>query len=338
MNKIIVLLFSSVVLLQTAVAQSVGIGTNSPNASAQLDVNSTSKGLLAPRMTELQRNAILTPVPGLLVYQTDAIAGYYFYKDVPSGWQLITTGTIPPSQWNSFGVNIYRPTGNVGIGILPPYKLSVQDDIYVTGSTPRLRIAGGTGAVVSEMLWTLPNNSMDYKIMQAINKFIIGRSTGLLGYTPDITVEQNGLIGIGTEFPASKLHVSGDVMIGSGNPATGYLLSVNGKTISEEVRVALSGTADWPDYVFENKYQLRPLPELEKFISAQKHLPGIPAATQVKKEGFDLGDMNRRLLEKVEELTLYIIQQDKKIDALQKQVSSLLTNSKLLQHSEVLLK
>ncbi len=330
MNKILILFFACAASHQIAEAQNVGIGTNTPNASAQLEVSSTSKGLLAPRMTQVQRNAIVTPAQGLLVFQTDSEAGYYYYKDVPSGWQLITTGTIPPNQWSSFGVNIYRPTGNVGVGILPPYKLSVEDDIYVTGTTPRFRITGGTGATLSEMLWTLPNNIMDYKMMHAINKFIIGRSTGLLGYTSDICIEQNGLVGIGTEFPASKFHVNGDVMIGSGAPATGYLLSVNGKVISEEVRVALSGTADWPDYVFQNDYKLPSLTELEKFIIQQKHLPGIPAAAEVKNEGFDLGDMNRRLLEKIEELTLYIIQQDKKIGSLQQQVTGLLTDKQPL--------
>ncbi len=301
---------------------SVGIGTITPNASAQLDITSNTKGLLTPRMTEAQRNALVSPAPGLLVYQTDFTAGFYFYKDVPSGWQLITTGTIPNSPWSSFGANIFsNNTGNVGIGILPPFKLSVEDDIYLTGSNPRFRMAGGTGAVFSEILWTLPNNTMDYKTMHAIDKFIIGRNTGLLGYTPDIVIESTGLVGIGTEFPTAKLHVSGDVMIGNGSPASGYSLSVNGKIMSEEVRVELDG--DWPDYVFEKDYQLPSLKQLESFINLNKHLPNIPAAKQVKKEGFDLGDMNRRLLEKIEELTLYIIEQDKKINAIQQQLLAL---------------
>jgi hypothetical protein len=112
-------------------------------------------------------------------------------------------------------------------------------------------------------------------------------------------------------------------MIGSGSPASGYILSINGKVISEEVRVELDG--DWPDYVFDKTYLLTPLQQLEKFILTEKHLPNIPAASQVVKEGFDLGDMNRRLLEKIEELTLYIIQQEKKLNSLQQQVNGIQT-------------
>ena len=127
-----------------------------------------------------------------------------------------------------------------------------------------------------------------------------------------------GNVGIGTSSPAAKLHISSNVMIGSGSPAAGYLLSVNGKIMAEEVRVELDAT--WPDYVFEEHYNLFPLSQLEKFILINKHLPNIPSASQVKEQGLNLGDMNRLLLEKIEELTLYIIQQDKKINALQEKV------------------
>ena len=108
-------------------------------------------------------------------------------------------------------------------------------------------------------------------------------------------------IGVGTTSPNAKLHVNTNMMIGAGTPTSGYALSVNGKVISEEVRVE----ADvWPDYVFENDYPLIPLSQLELFINTNKHLPNIPAANQVHREGIALGDMNKRLLEKIEELTL----------------------------------
>lgn len=114
-------------------------------------------------------------------------------------------------------------------------------------------------------------------------------------------------------------------MIGAGTPTVGYALSVNGKIISEEVRVE----ADvWPDYVFQKNYPLISLSQLEQFISTNKHLPNIPAAKQVHKEGFGLGDMNRRLLEKIEELTLYIILQEKRLNTLQRQVDSIRSKTK----------
>jgi hypothetical protein len=80
--------------------------------------------------------------------------------------------------------------------------------------------------------------------------------------------------------------------------------------------VALS--ANWADYVFNEDYQLLPLEELQNFISKNKHLPGIPTAKEVKEEGIELGEMNKKLLEKVEELTLYILDLQKQVDELKK--------------------
>ncbi len=107
---------------------------------------------------------------------------------------------------------------------------------------------------------------------------------------------------------------SGNVTIGTATPATGYLLSVDGKVMAEEVRVLLSGS--WPDYVFEEGYQLPSLKDLETSVMKNKHLPGIPAADVVQKEGITLGQMQTKMMEKIEELTLYIIQLQKQIDEL----------------------
>lgn len=111
----------------------------------------------------------------------------------------------------------------------------------------------------------------------------------------------------------------GAVAIATGNPTPdfglGYALSVEGKIISDEVFVALKG--DWPDYVFADDYQLPNLSETEAFIAENKHLPGIPSAATVQQNGgIELGEMNRLLLQKIEELTLLMIEQQKQIDAL----------------------
>ncbi|MBK8443065.1 MAG: hypothetical protein IPL35_06465 [Sphingobacteriales bacterium] len=112
-----------------------------------------------------------------------------------------------------------------------------------------------------------------------------------------------------------KLYVNGSGVCVNGTAlATGYVLSVRGKAIAEEVRVQLQ--ASWPDYVFANDYDLMPLSELEASIKTNKHLPGIPTASEVDANGFDLGEMNRLQMEKIEELTLYIIGLQKQIDAL----------------------
>jgi hypothetical protein len=102
---------------------------------------------------------------------------------------------------------------------------------------------------------------------------------------------------------------TGNVSIGTVTGATGYKLSVGGKIMAEEIRV--QSMAAWPDYVFKKEYRLPTLSELEKHIATHGHLPNIPDAKTIDKEGIKLGDMQTRMMEKIEELTLYIIQMDK---------------------------
>jgi len=114
-------------------------------------------------------------------------------------------------------------------------------------------------------------------------------------------------VGIHTNKPLQDFHVNGKVYIGSGSPnfTTGYKLYVEEGILTESVRVQLQ--SNWPDYVFEDQYPLRDLDEVQDFITANNHLPGIPSAAQVAAEGIDLGAMDGKLLEKIEELTLYMI-------------------------------
>jgi len=104
----------------------------------------------------------------------------------------------------------------------------------------------------------------------------------------------------------------GKVGIGTTSIPTGVVLAVDGKMLCEEVEVQLS--QDWPDYVFEDSYDLMPIAELENQIRIRKHLPGMPPAHVVKAEGLAVGAMQARLLEKVEELTLYVIQLNHRLD------------------------
>jgi hypothetical protein len=103
------------------------------------------------------------------------------------------------------------------------------------------------------------------------------------------------------------------VIAGTSIPA-GYLLAVDGKIISEELKVQLSG--DWPDYVFDKKYKLPSFTELRNYIAVNKHLPNIPAAADVEKNGIEVGDMQKRMMEKIEELTLYILKLEQEVTAL----------------------
>jgi len=135
------------------------------------------------------------------------------------------------------------------------------------------------------------------------NKFHIG--TNNYGtYSSAITViRSSGRVGIGTE-----------------NPASGFMLSVNGRIKSKGILCSVDG---WADFVFRNDYRLRPLVEVESFITENGHLPEIPSEKEVMENGIDLQVMDQKLLQKVEELTLYIIAQQKKLEALQQQVNSL---------------
>lgn len=99
---------------------------------------------------------------------------------------------------------------------------------------------------------------------------------------------------------------TGSVAIGTNAAPTGYSLAVGGKIIAEEIKVALSGT--WPDYVFDSDYELRTLNETKEFIAEHQHLPEIPSAEEIEEEGVSLGEMNMKLLKKIEELTLYQIE------------------------------
>lgn len=110
---------------------------------------------------------------------------------------------------------------------------------------------------------------------------------------------------------------SAGVGIGTTTLATGYMLSVNGKIMCEELKVQDSGS--WPDYVFEDGYKLRSLDEVEAHIKENGHLPGVPDANAICDEGIDIGSMQKLLMEKIEELTLYTINQQKELELLKKE-------------------
>ncbi len=109
----------------------------------------------------------------------------------------------------------------------------------------------------------------------------------------------------------------GRMAIGSDEMATGYHLSVNGKIIAEEIRCQLK--ADWPDYVFAPDYPLMPLDQLEVSIKEKGHLPGIPPASAIDGHGFDVAAMQVNMMEKIEELTLYVLQLHQRIAELEKE-------------------
>ena len=108
-----------------------------------------------------------------------------------------------------------------------------------------------------------------------------------------------------SESGGTLYYNSGNVGIGTTNPA--QKLSVNGTIRAKEIIV----DTNWSDYVFHPNYRLRPLSEVATYVGANHHLPEVPSEAEVQEKGISLGDMQSRLLAKIEELTLYVIQQER---------------------------
>jgi len=116
-------------------------------------------------------------------------------------------------------------------------------------------------------------------------------------------------------FHAKYLVIDGGV---PGVLPNGYRAAIDGKVLMEECH--LQNSNNWPDYVFAADYKLRSLKDTEAFIKQNQHLPEVPAAKVVEKEGYDVGEMTKILLKKIEELTLHTIAQQKEIEALKAQI------------------
>ena len=107
-----------------------------------------------------------------------------------------------------------------------------------------------------------------------------------------------------------------DGKVGIGTIAPDQMLTIKGKIHAEEVIIDLNVPV--ADYVFKPTYKLMPLTQVEQYVNKNNHLPEIPSATEIKKNGLSMGEMQNKLLQKVEELTLYLIEQQKRIEQLEK--------------------
>lgn len=140
-RKIIAVMFMITTFYLPVAAQSIGIGTTTPDASAQLDISSASKGVLLPRLTAAQRGAIAAPANGLIVYQTDGAAGFYYFNG--SVWTLIGSGG-GGGYWTLNGANIYNANANnVGVGLTEPGNkftlagsMLVSEPVFTTNTPP----------------------------------------------------------------------------------------------------------------------------------------------------------------------------------------------------------
>ena len=126
-----------------------------------------------------------------------------------------------------------------------------------------------------------------------------------------------GMIFFTNATPRLSIHYNGNIGIGTTNP--GVKLDVVGAIRAHEVKVCLNQGCD---YVFAPNYDLMSLPELEQFVSTNRHLPEVAPAAEMEQDGIDLSEMNALLLKKVEELTLYVIDLNKEVQTLKAELNN----------------
>jgi hypothetical protein len=228
--------------------------------------------------------------------------------------------------------------GNMGVGTQTPVaKLDVNGSLNVNGaanassyisSAVSSNEGGGFGlinplktAADAASLWRIYNMTTAYGSNSL--QFWAYSNTANLG--SKLTITDAGNMGIGIAAPVAKLDVAGNVRIGTVNMPAGYRLYVEQGILTEKVKVALKTSANWADHVFAPGYALPPLCEVEAFVKANGHLPGIPSAQQLVNDGgVDVSSMLAKQMEKIEELTLYLIEMKKENEQLKKLIQSIL--------------
>ena len=260
---------------------------------------------------------------------------------------LVLCAVAVQAQWvTGAGNNQYIMTGNVGVGLSAPTQA-----FHAYGATKANMVleSGYTGTpAVSQTLGSVNMKAADgEQFLMAFRKLSNGKhdilqscfvnSLGVFAEfqyfafetqkwqmrpgVADAEFVNNGKVYFNNGTAGGVYGAtSGQVGIGCTSIPSGVKLAVGGKVACKEVEVTL---AYFPDYVFSSDYKLRSLYDVENFINTNKHLPDVPSAKEVASNGVNLGDMNATLLQKVEELTLYMIQLQKENDALKARVSNL---------------
>jgi hypothetical protein len=270
----------------------IGIGTTSPSAPLQIQ---TSGGTGATQLGPWVSN----PSAGAIYLNGDFTNSnnYNFlsaptsslYINRPSGYGMLFR------EGNGTDQMVIAPGGNIGIGTnTPGYRLDVNS--YIPhGEFIGLNISnlygGGDGST------TLAFDAGNAKIVSS--QVLPGSNARNLDFlTNDGTATKQ----------AMRIMATGNVGIGTSD-THGYKFAVNGDIHTKKVVVDL---INWPDYVFKPTYNLKPLSEVKTYIDLNHHLPDMPSGKEVAEKGVDLGEMNKLLTKKVEELTLYLIEKEKK--------------------------
>ncbi|AXP80831.1 hypothetical protein CJ739_1745 [Mariniflexile rhizosphaerae] len=293
----------------TDTGTNVGIGTTTPDSESRLHVVSPSG------VTDFTILATSVGVNNWSGFYQDALNNFKIQARDGSGILKANIASSGDSWLNG---------GNVGIGTASPsskLQISGQIDGDFNGLVIDNRKNYGTNSGTNEtsrLLLTLSENgapnplSRVFGIMEAATLSETDSSNGRLSFY----VRQNG-------NAEEKVRILSNGNVGIGTTDTkGFKLGVQGKIAAEEVKVAMY--SNWADFVFENSYNLPTLKEVEQHIKEKGHLKDIPSAEEVKENGIFLGEMDSKLLQKIEELTLYTINQEKRIEALESKNEKLL--------------
>jgi hypothetical protein len=266
-----------------------------------------------------------------------------------------TSYSLMPATFDTT-MAIVRP--NVGIGTSnPQQKLTIagyKGDNYIQVQG-RGAYSGYSGIALTED----NNYGYIMRNSGSTDKLTIDRTNDMVNFFNSMTFDRSGNVGIGTTSPDEPLTIQGagsvnelvsfkdntgatkwninlagglniaetnvacrltinpggNVGIGTMNPGN-YKLAVEGTIGAREIQVK---TGSWSDFVFADDYKLKSLDEIEKYINAHKHLPDVPAEATVKKDGINVAQMDALLLQKIEELTLHLIEQDKRVKAIERE-------------------
>lgn len=285
----------------------VGVNTNSPSGSIHVKERMVlSGGLGAPGQT----NNTWVGFP---------MIRFHSQKSIPGGsirhhyWDITSDGS------NQFKLR-FQQTGS---GAVSKFMLS-PDQLYLNMNELRLGNVFFSGKAIT------PNSTMGNYLSLGIYKYgsswqgkgamLMSNEAGNLYF---LTNTSGSAFSSLSDFQnrtqmslssSGTLHLKGRLQIGNIQVPSGFLAAFDGNIIAEKYVCKSSG--NWPDYVFGKNYNLRSLYEVEQYVKANSHLPEVPSAEEVAANGVDLEAMNKVLLKKVEELTLYLIDVQKQLDAL----------------------